>query len=294
MKGVRELKRRLKGVQNIRKITKAIELVASTKLRRLQDRAAATRPFAAQLEAIMKRVAGVVDPSASPLLRAYEKVTDVALLVIAGDKGLCGSYNSNVFRASLPVIRELTASGKKVHVFAMGKRAATYFGKLKDVTLTWVYPDPVEKIEFRNVKSLAKELVTGFVAGKFHEVRIVYTAMKGSMTFKPTVQGILPVPKPAVDESSKKSSVEYILEPTPQEIMDRLLPRFLEMQLFAAVLESLASEFGSRRIAMKSATDNAVEMIGTLTKEYNKARQTGITSELLEISGGAEALRDAS
>ncbi len=293
MKGVRELKRRLKGVQNIRKITKAIELVAGTKLRRLQDRAAATRPFASQLDAIMKRVAGFIDPDASPLLRERSVVKDVALVVIAGDKGLCGSYNSNVFRAAVPFIRARASEGRKVHVFALGRRAAAFFAKLREVDLAYVHPDPIEKIEFRALKLLMKDLVAGFLADKFQEVHILYTSVKGSMNFKPVAQRVIPVPKPEAGED-KTAAREYILEPSPAEIMERLLPRFLEMQLFAAVLESLAAEFASRRIAMKSATDNAGEMIGTLNKEYNKARQSGITSELLEISGGAEALRSAS
>ena len=289
MKGVRELKRRLKGVQNIRKITKAIELVASTKLRRLQDRAAATRPFANQLAAIMKRVAGGADPSASPLLRVHDEVKDVAVLVIAGDKGLCGSYNSNVFRTAVPVIRQLVAEGKKPHLWIMGRRAGAYFAKVKDVDVAWVYPDPVEKIEFAAVKRLAKDFMEGFVEGRFQEVRVVYTALRTATSFRPTVQGVLPVPKPEVTDDAAS---DYILEPEAQTILDRLLPRFVEMQLFAAILESLAAEFGSRRIAMKNATDNAGDMISSLSKEYNKARQSGITAELLEISGGAQALRE--
>lgn len=288
MKGVRELKRRLKGVQNIRKITKAIELVASTKLRRLQERAAATRPFANQLAGMMKRVAGGADPSASPLLRAHDTVTKVAILVVAGDKGLCGSYNSNVFRTAIPVVRALIAEGKKPHLFIMGRRAGTYFAKVKDVEITWVYPDSVEKIDFAAVKRLAKEFMDGFVTGRFHEVRVVYTSLRTATSFRPLCQGVLPVPKP---EASAEAASDYILEPEGQVILDRLLPRFVEMQLFAAILESLAAEFASRRIAMKSATDNAGDMISSLSKEYNKARQSGITAELLEISGGAEAIR---
>ncbi|HYC78140.1 MAG TPA: ATP synthase F1 subunit gamma [Planctomycetota bacterium] len=292
MKGVRELKRRLKGVKNIRKITKAIELVAGTKLRRLQDRAAATRPFAAQLEGILRRVAAYADVHASPLLKAADEVKRVAVIVIASDKGLCGSYNSNVFRAATPFLRELKAAGKEADLYVLGRRAATFFGKLKDVRLEWVYPDALEKIEFKRVKALMGELVRRFVEDKVQEVVILYTAMKGAMSFKPTLQRVLPVPRPETgSKDASPPAVDYILEPTPQEIMARLLPRFLDMQLYAAILESLASEFASRRAAMKNATDNADEMASALNKEYNKARQSGITAELLEITGGAEALR---
>ncbi len=291
MKGTRELKARLKGVKSIRKITKALELVSGTKLRRLQDRAAATRPFAVQLEGIMRRVAAFTDASASPLLRSYETVKDVAVVVVAADKGLCGSYNSNVFRTAAPFLRQLKADGKTPHLYVLGKRPAAFFAKLKELDLAWVYPDPVEKIDFRRVKNLMAELAKGFVENKHQEVVIVYTTMKGAATFKPTIQKILPVPRP--DAAAGAEGEQYLLEPSPQEIMERLLPRFLDMQLYAAILESLTSEFASRRVAMKSATDNADDMSAALNKAYNKARQTGITAELLEIVGGAEALRSA-
>lgn len=291
MKGTRELKRRLKGVKNIRKITKALELVSGTKLRRLQDRAAATRPFANQLQAILKRVAAHADLDASPLLKAAETVKDVAVVIIAADKGLCGSYNSNLFRTAAPFLRKLKAEGKTPHLYVFGKRPTSFFGKMKDLDLKWVYPDPVEKVDFRRARNLMTELAKGFVEDRHQEVVLVYTTMKGAMTFKPTVQTILPVPRPAASDAATQD--DYVLEPSPKEIMERLLPRFLDMQLYAAVLESLASEFASRRVAMKSATDNADEMSAALNKEYNKARQSGITAELLEIIGGAEALRTA-
>jgi F-type H+-transporting ATPase subunit gamma len=292
MKGVRELKRRTRGVQNIRKITKALELVAGTKLRRLQERAASTRPFAARLEAIMKRVASYADPSASPLLSTRPDVKDVALIVIAADKGLCGAYNSNVFRTAVPLIRKLVESGKRVHLFLMGRRIAIYAGRIKDpkISVDFIYPDIVEKITFRRVKSMMAALVKGYLEDKFQEVRLVYTALVGSATFKPTVQPLIPFQHAAV-AGDEPPAGEVLLEPSPTAIVERLVPRFLEMQLFAAILESLASEFTARRIAMKNATDNADEVITTLIKEYNKARQSGITGELLEITSGAEALR---
>lgn len=292
MKGVRELKRRTRGVQNIRKITKALELVAGTKLRRMQERAAATRPFAARLGAIMERVAALADPKASPLLVAKSDVKDVAFVVIAGDKGLCGSYNSNVFRTAVPQIRRVVAAGAKAHLFVIGKRTAQYFGRIKDknFTIDYVHPDPVEKITFRRVKTIMADLVRGYLADRWQEVRLVYTSLRGS-TLKPTVQVLVPFQKPEVKAGAKAEAGDIILEPSPGAIVEELVPRFLEMQLFAAILESLASEFTARRIAMKNATDNAEEVIAALIKEYNKARQSGITSELLEITGGAEALR---
>jgi F-type H+-transporting ATPase subunit gamma len=294
MKGVRELKRRARGVQNIRKITKALELVAGTKLRRLQERAAATRPFAARLEGIMQRVASLADPEASPLLAVRPAVKDVAVIVIAADKGLCGAYNSNVFRTAVPLLRKLADSGKKCHLFLIGRRIAIYQARIKDPRLVvdFVYPDIVEKMTYRRVKSMMAALVKGYLEDKFQEVHLVYTQMTGGASFKPVVQQLIPFEHAAAKEAEKEPPKgDIILEPSPAAIIENLVPRFLEMQLFAAILESLASEFTARRIAMKNATDNADEVISTLIKEYNKARQAGITGELLEITSGAEAAR---
>jgi F-type H+-transporting ATPase subunit gamma len=292
MKGVRELKRRARGVQNIRKITKALELVAGTKLRRLQERAASTRPFASQLESLMRRVAAHADPAASPLLRPSPEIREVAVIVIAADKGLCGSYNSNVLRTTVPMLRQLADSGRKIRLFLIGRRVAVYHARIKDPRLSvdYVHPEIVEKITYRRVKAMMAALVKGFLEDRFQEVRLVYTAMLSAATFKPKVQTLVPF-QHAAGAAPAESAGDVLLEPSPSGIVERLVPRFLEMQLFAAILESLASEFTARRIAMKNATDNADEVIQTLTKEYNKARQSGITSELLEITSGAEALR---
>jgi F-type H+-transporting ATPase subunit gamma len=293
MKGVRELKRRTRGVQNIRKITKALELVAGTKLRRLQERAASTRPFASELESLMRRVAAFADPGASPLLTPRPEVKDVAVIVIAADKGLCGSYNSNVLRTTVPMLRQLADAGKKVHLFLIGRRVAVYHSRIRDPRLTvdYVHPEVVEKITHRRVKAMMAALAKGYLDDRFQEVRLVYTALVTAATFKPVVQTLIPLQGAVSKDAPDDGIRDAILEPSPSAIVERLVPRFLEMQLFAAILESLASEFTARRIAMKNATDNADEVIQTLIKEYNKARQSGITSELLEITSGAEALR---
>jgi F-type H+-transporting ATPase subunit gamma len=190
-------------------------------------------------------------------------------------------------------MRKLADEGKKIHLFLIGRRIAVYQGRIKDPRLTveYVHPEIVEKITFRRVKTLMAALVKGYLEGKFQEVRLIYTALQGAATFKPTVQTLIPFERPAPEAEGKAAVQDAILEPSPAAIVERLVPRFLEMQLFAAILESLASEFTARRIAMKNATDNADEVIHTLIKEYNKARQSGITSELLEITSGAEALR---
>ena len=287
MKGVKEVKQRLKSVANIQKITRAMEMVAATKLRRLQDRALSTRPFAEKIEGMISRVAAHVEPSVSPLLREYEKVEDEAVIVVAGDRGLCGPYNANVFRHFTKHLRALEEEGVTPHVFVFGKRTQSFVARLRNVEVDYVYPNPVEKIVYRDVGYLTSDLSKGFLDGSWQRVRVIYTAMKTMASFVPTTADVLPLPK--APEAEEEGDVDYILEPSPRTLMLRLLPRFIEMQLFAAVLEALASEFAARRIAMKNATDNADEMIGLLTMEYNKARQAGITGELLDIVGGAEA-----
>ena len=286
MKGVKELKQRLKSVANIQKITKAMEMVAATKLRRLQDRALSTRPFAQKIEGMIRRVSAHVDPSFSPLLQQPDKVESEAVIVVAADRGLCGSYNSNVFRRTLTHLGALETEGVAPKILVFGNRAQIFASKLSGIEITHVHPGALEKIAYADVRRLVADLSRGFLSGDYQRVRMVYTTMKSMASFAPTTVDLLPVP----GQEEGEASTDYILEPSPTAIMERLLPRYLEMQIFAHVLEALASEFAARRMAMKSATDNADEMIGELRMEYNKARQTGITADLLDIVGGAEAL----
>ena len=286
MKGVKELKRRLKGVKSIRKITKAMEMVAATKLRRLQERALATRPFARAIEGMVARVAAHADITASPLLAQPAKTLREAVVIVGADKGLCGSYNSNVHRTTVQHLRKLEAEGVQAEVWVFGKRAQGFFAKMRGLELRYAHPTAVEKVSYREVAQLAKQIVAAFETGSVQRVSLVGTRMLTLATYKPSVQTLLPVARPA----GNAEGADYILEPDANGILARLLPRNLEMQLYAAVLEALACEFASRRLAMKSASDNADEMSRFLSMEYNKARQSGITGELLEIIGGAEAL----
>ena len=290
MKGVKQLKSRLKSVGNIKKITKAMEMVAATKLRRLQERALATRPYAARIEEMIARVAAHADPAASPLLMVPDTVEAEAILVVAGDRGLCGSYNSNVFRAVRGHLLTLESEGVTPHMYIFGARAGAFLGRTRGVQIDFVHPDPLEKIDIRQVQLVARRISDAFIDGGIQRARVLYTRMRSIASFTPDVRALLPIPR-LEPEAEGAESLDYILEPDPESLMRALLPRFLEMQIYAAILESLASEFASRRIAMKSATDNADEMVGILTMEYNKARQAGITGDLLDIVGGAEAVR---
>jgi F-type H+-transporting ATPase subunit gamma len=287
MKGVKELRQRLKSVANIQKITKAMEMVATTKLRRLQERAQSTRPFAEKIEGMIRRVSAHVDPSCSPLLLVPDSVESEALIIVAGDRGLCGAYNSNVLRYSLAHLKALETEGVTPKAFVFGKRTQAFATRIRSLDVAHVYPAQVEKIAYRDVRRIVELVSKGFLEGDFQRVRMIYTHMRSMASFVPSTLDLLPVPRQEDDDGA---AMDYILEPSPKVIMQRLLPRFLEMQVFAHILDALAAEYAARRMAMKSATDNADEMIGELTMEYNKARQTGITSDLLDIVGGVEAL----
>ncbi|MAE65593.1 MAG: ATP synthase F1 subunit gamma [Phycisphaeraceae bacterium] len=289
MKGVKELKARIKSVTNIQKITSAMEMVAATKLRRLQDRALSTRPFADRIEAMMRRVAAHADPDASPLLQVPDKVTVETLVIVGADKGLCGAYNSNLARHALKELEKNRDEGVATKLYIFGRRPQGFFSKLKDADVAWVYGQSVEKIQYPDIRRVMNLLVAGFLDGEVQRVRVIYTEMKSMAVFTPTTQGLLPVTSPDAAGEESGAAADYILEPSPDVIMKRLLPRYLEMQLYAAALESLASEFAARRMAMKNATDAADDMLETLATAYNKARQEGITNELLDLVGGVVA-----
>ena len=289
MKGVREIKRRLKSVKNIQKITRAMEMVAATKLRRLQERSLNTRPFANKIEELIRRVAGHVDADVSPLLGESDRVETEALVIVGADRGLCGSYNSNLFRAGKRYIDTLKGEGINPSLYVFGRRADAFFGRLEDAEIHWTHPDTVERVGYGDVRALVGRLSELFLEGKIQRARVLFTEMKSLASFAPKISDLLPLPRPEAGGEDEEAELDYILEPSAEVIMQRLLPRFLEMQLYAALLESLTAEFAARRMAMKSATDNADDMIGDLTQQANKARQEGITGELLDIIGGVIA-----
>lgn len=294
MKGVKEIKARIKSVGNIKKVTSTMELVATAKLKKLQERALASRPYADAIRAMMTQIAEHVGDDVSPLLAQPEEVENECVLVIAADKGLCGAFNVNQFRVTQKYIDEREAQGVKCSVYAIGRRTETYFRKTPNEIIGAV-EEKVEAIDYRRAAVTLQALVKDFLNGKFQRVSLAYTQFKSPVSFVPTVEEVLPLaPVAEVDEEKVeevKAELDYIMEPSAEYIMERLIPKTLEMKVYNAVLESLASEFASRRVAMKNATDSAKEMIDELTMEYNKARQAGITGELLEITAGAEALK---
>ena len=296
---IKELRQRITGVGNIQKITRAMEMVAATKLRRLQTRAEGTRPYADTIRKIATTLVAGSSDGSSPLTRPKDEVKKVGLLVISSDRGLCGSYNSNVFKAVAETVKELQGRDldpkDALELYTIGSKARQHFARR--LPIHTAYTDPVEKIEYRLAADIAREISGRFEAGSaeggIDEVRIIYTAFRTATRQESVSEPMLPIdPSSLADQDTEGGGPkgDLILEPSPEELLELLLPKSLAVRIYSAVLDSLASEFASRRVAMKAATDAAGDMIKDLRRVYNKVRQENITTELLDIVGGAEAL----
>jgi len=287
-KGTKELRQRIRGVTNIQQITRAMEMVASTKLKRMQQRADNSRPYALRLQELVMRMAKLVGPTGIRIFEKRPVVKRVALLVVTSDKGLCGIYNTNV-------IREVSAfvdrhRGPEYHLHVLGVKGRTLLKKLK-LPMAAKYPDFMEKISSRRVREIVEELVKQYLSGHYDEVYLIFTRFDSAMVQRATVTKVLPIDPDEFRGEIAESPGDVILEPSARAIFERILPKYLEKGVYAAVLSSVASEFAMRRAAMKQATDAAGDIIDLLRRQYNRARQEAITKELLEIVGGAEALK---
>lgn len=293
MAGIRELRGRIKSVGNIKQITRAMEMVATTKLRKFQDRAIASRPYAQEIGGLVGHLTAVLgeDVEGRPLFRAGEG-DRVALLLVSSDRGLCGAYNSNLLREYERWRRE-EVPGEVDH-FVYGRKGYSYLTRRGHaVERLFVEPD-LEQIDYRGAARTARALVEGFLGGRYREVRILYTAFESMVKFVPRVIDFLPIRAEDLlqeGEASGRSGGDMILEPSASEIFDRLVPRYLETRTYNALIEAITSEYASRRMSMKNATDAAGDMQTELKGIYNRKRQEGITKELLDIVGGVEALR---
>ena len=296
-KGTKELKQRITGVKNIQQITSAMEMVATQKLKRLQGRADAVRPFSTKIQEMVGRLAGSVSRDLSPLLGERD-VKTTTNLVITSDKGMCGGYNSNLVRFAMGVLKDSAAEGTEQKLHVLGRKGDILL-RARGFTLDKKYDDVVEKLDFTRVRGLARELVNDFLEGRTDRLRLVYTTFITPARQRPVAVTILPIDPAeliAAEEGDEpvadaKQDLGFIVEPDDETLLKDLLPKFLEIKVYSAILESLASEFTARRNAMKQATDAADDMISALTRQYNRARQESITSELLEVSSGAEALK---
>ncbi|NLJ71708.1 MAG: F0F1 ATP synthase subunit gamma [Syntrophomonadaceae bacterium] len=285
--GVREFKRRIRSVSNTQQITKAMKMVAAAKLRRAQERAEAARPYTDTLQDTLSRLAGVAFDISHPLLEKREDVRKVGYIVITADKGLCGAYNTNIIRAAVNAMEEDTRDIEK-GIIAVGRKSRDFFRKRGGVDAEFV--NLGDNTNYADAREIGQYIINAYENEELDEVYVVYAHFVNVIRQIPTVTKILPIEPPGSEEKTEEYFVEYIYEPSAEEILLSLLPRYIGSQIFHAMLEGKASEFGARMTAMGNATENAGEIIDALTMEMNKVRQAAITDEILDIVGGAEAL----
>ena len=291
MASLKELKGRIKSVKSTQKITKAKQMVAAAKLRRAQEAAEAARPYAERLNAVMASLAAKVGDSASApkLLSGTGSDQRHLLVVINTDKGLCGGLNANIVKEALKKARSLISEGKQVEFYLVGKKGRAPIKRSSVASVAEQFDtSEVRNPGFEEAEAIANELLEMFEAGKFDVAHLVYPIFKSALAQDPTVDQLIPVPSPEGEGTGGDAVVEY--EPGEEEILEELLPRYVKTQLFGALLEREASEQGASMTAMDNATRNAGDLIKDLNKQYNRSRQAAITTELIEIIAGAEAL----
>ena len=290
MASIRDLRNRIKSVGNIRQITRAMEMVATTKLRRFQERAVASRPYSQEITGLVSRLAALLgDDVAERPLFANGPGARVAILLVTSDRGLCGAYNSNLFRLA----EEWSARNPGVEVdwYVYGRKGYSYLTRRgRKIERFFVEPN-LEQTDYRAAARTSKALVDGFLSGQYSRVLVMYTAFETMVRYVPTQFQLLPIQQVGGAGETQKHAGDLILEPDAATIFDRLVPRYLETRIYNALLESLTSEYASRRVSMKNATDAAKTMGNGLKKLYNRKRQENITKELLDIVGGVEALK---
>jgi F-type H+-transporting ATPase subunit gamma len=281
----RELKRRIKTVENTRKITRTMELVATSRMKRAQDRVTAARPYARALGDV---IAGLYSPDLAdrfPLLRQPERAARAAVILLTSNRGLCGGFNANLIREARGVLKRLRAQGTEVELHVVGRKGIGYF-KYIGQPMASQRTDITDRPRAEDAASLVDGLMADFVTGALDAVYVVYAQFRSAISTPPTSERLLPVEPP------KKTGPlpDYLLYPSAEAILTELLPSYVRNAVYRALVETAAGEQGARRTAMKNATDNASDMMNTLTRTYNRARQAGITQEIAEIVGGAAAL----
>ncbi|MGB4783003.1 ATP synthase F1 subunit gamma [Candidatus Methylomirabilis sp.] len=288
MATLRDIKRRITSVKSTQQITKAMKLVAAAKLRRAQERILEARPYAFKMQEVLASLALRADPQYHPLLRGRETGRKI-VVVIAADKGLCGGFNSNIMRRSMEMLRG-TADEVAVTLVVVGRKARDFYRR-RPYAIRSEQIGFFDRLAYDHAAALGQELANAYVAEEADEIHLIYNEFKSVATQRVVVERLLPIEP--LQASEERSAIDFIYEPSPQAILEGLLPKHVEVQVYRALMESLAGEYGARMTAMDAASRNATEMIDLLTLQFNKARQERITRELLEVVGGAEALRQA-
>jgi len=295
-----DLRRRIRAVKNTQQITKAMKMVAASKLRRAQARIMNARPYAVQMQRVLGSVASRVDPSIHPLLTVREPGAEskTLVIIITGDKGLAGSFNTNVIKAAGAFVLE---SRQSCTLGLVGRKGRDFFGR-RGFTVLFEQIGIFQTLRFEDAKTIAQMAIDAFLSEKVDRVMLVYNEFRSVMTQRVVVDQLLPIARVEVDAAAgtsvapivpggdPRAQIDYLYEPSPQEIFNQLLPRYVEVQVYRALLESNAAFFAAQMTAMDTATKNSAEMIENLTLYMNKVRQAAITREIIEVVSGAEAL----
>ena len=292
MATLREIRTRIRTVRNIEKITRAMKLVAAARLKRAQGRVEAARPYAERMEQMLRRLSAAGATTEHPLLQVREE-RNVAALVLTSDRGLCGSYNTNLLRQAIQFLR--ARDPESIRLILMGRKGERFFRRHPYPVLESHMLGSGADLSFADVQPIAQTLRRLFESGEVDAVYVIYQRFQTAMTQVPTVLPLLPL-KPVQASETEVAQMEVlagemIFEPAPDELLGRLLPRYVDTQVFRTLAEAIASEHGARMTSMSAATENAGEMISTLTLSLNRARQAAITREIAEIVSGAEALK---
>jgi F-type H+-transporting ATPase subunit gamma len=284
---LRTIRRRIGSVKSTQQITKAMKMVAAARLRKAQDRMLKARPYSKSLDDTLGHVAAKVDSSLHPLLNVREPKR-IGFVVVTGDRGLCGSFNANIIRRATNEMKQTRQNGVEFELIAVGKKGFEHFNR-RHYPILEKYINFFDKLDFKHAQNIAALIQDQYVSEKLDRIYLVFNEFKSAIQQNIIVQQLLPiVPRPPQDE---KFATEFLFEPSPLKILDNLCPRYLNVEIWHALLESFAAEMGARMAAMSTATDNAKELIFQLTLYYNKVRQATITRELMDIVGGAEALK---
>jgi F-type H+-transporting ATPase subunit gamma len=288
MQKARDIKRRIRSVQGTRQITHTMEMVAASKLRRAQERVRAARPYAAKLAEV---IAGLFTPELAekyPILRQPEKVRRSALILLTSNRGLAGGFNVNLIRKARTTLEELRGDGAEVEFHVIGRKGISFF-RFRKEPMASARQDISDRPTMEDARSLVDSLIPRFESGELDAVDIVYSQFVSALSTPPMRMRVLPVRQPEAAEGARASN--YLFAPSAEEILRTVLPLYVRNSAYRALVETAAGEQGARRTAMKNATDNADELVQSLTRDYNRARQSQITQELTEITGGAEALK---
>lgn len=291
MATLRDIKARIVGVKNTQQITKAMKMVAATRLRRAQENIINARPYSRKIFDVLNNLLRIEKDFQHPFLDV-RTVNNVAIVIVTSDRGLCGGFNSNIIKAATDEIKDNYSEVENCYLFCVGKKGYDYFRK-REYELGESFPGAFSNLKFEFAASLANTLTNKFLSGEVDKVVLIYNEFKSVVQQVVTVKQLFPLGAVESEEESEENVSEYIYEPDKASIISSLLPRIINSQIWTVLLESYAAELGARMTAMDLATENAKEMIRSLQITYNKERQASITSEILEIVSGANALKNA-